>query len=311
MKNKTKLFIIGLFIPVVLVIYFLNNKQIDVHKLDAPIEGYGITLHQMNEEMIKSFIIEEQNDILKKKIKVSNSTNSKTNFTLAIYIDYEQVNFSVDGKSESKTYNFELAKQEDLMIPISLSIEELDNNTSHQLLIVVASGTNKHASIIKSSSDFYGVIARYNLRRSQSFDISNIEYILPNYYYDAEFSGILINQDFNKTNKFNYPPLSIKSKPGEKINLAVRIGGNTKDFTFWLTLNWKQTEMNEDKKPFINVKNKTGKTSFLNISIYAPVEKGNYELAGYLIANPWVELDDGFMRDIGSNTSYRFTLKVE
>jgi hypothetical protein len=121
----------------------------------------------------------------------------------------------------------------------------------------------------------------------------------------------MLNLDFDEKddNQVFYPPMEIGASSGETIKLAYRVGNydNADDVLFIVLLDWQQQTL--DGNSFIHLVNKPNYMGYGEIEITAPLEKGKYEITGFVVVNPFELRDDyNFM---GNDTCYRFTLTVE
>lgn len=127
------------------------------------------------------------------------------------------------------------------------------------------------------------------------------------------FSGILINKDFDKLNEFSKPSNNIYAEPGQDVNLALRFGGysDINNYLVFLILNNEQYLINNSQK-FLLFKDLKSGLNYKNITFKAPENKGKYELWALMAKNPLQFQNNPLTsRRRSLDYSHRITLIVE
>jgi hypothetical protein len=232
---------------------------------------------------------------------------------MKIFYDYTETQFTVNGSDTLlNNYLFSLNAMESTIIPIVLD-NNLTFNNSHLLTVAVFTAPNNHAIDLNIMTDQYGVSITFELNnKNGERRINEIPTPQePSEFLQITYQGLMLNLDFNAKDDIQvlFPPLEIKARSGEAIKLAYRAGNydNAEDVLFIIMLDWQQQIF--DGKPFIHIKNMPDYMGYGIIEITAPLEKGKYDITGFIVSNPF-ELRNGY-NFISNDASYRFTLIVE
>lgn len=270
----------------------------------APLDGYGILLYQKDGEPYSGQVLTSQRVVEKGLlVKFMNYTEHESTFKLLVYQDYKQLFVSAP---------FFVAPGKDRFIPLDTPLTV--SRDAHSLVFAIVAGADKHASDMRSSTDFYGVVARYTLKASEDVLLSGMNLNPPTAFVpakDENFSGVLVNQDIENLDRFKLPPLEVHAKPNEVVDFVIRAGGHeSEEYVAWMTVDWQQVRfLNEENTWSFRLPPK--KIAYQNVRITAPDVKGKYEVCAYLVSNPWAIMSPENLRYSHIDTSYRFTLIVE
>jgi hypothetical protein len=313
MLFKKRALIITAILVCLAVILFIKINNDHSTEINAPLKGYGIVLDEPSGIEHKSFTINlEKEKLFNYNLKFINNSGSDNSFVLLMFLDYKQIPFYFEGKENMvKQFVFKTRDGEETTLPVRFPLDDL-NLGSHDLVISILSGPNKHARTFNSSTDFYGVTTRYNIQISKETDFFNLPKIdIPiNSFKNNTFSGVLLNQKTKKIDNFYFPPVKVNAKAGEKVNFALRAGGysDTQEYLSWVMIGWNQISL-ENNQDFWYFQVPKSFLGYKQITLIAPEKKGDYEVCAYLVANPWKKISE--TQNIGIDTSYRFTLHVE
>lgn len=286
------------------------------------LEGYGLVVVDQTDAPVGEYVLayEEQAETFAHRVKLINNNGVDTRFSLSVYLDYQQLPFQVAGQEGMHTtYEFDLRNGESITLPVQFALKHLAVG-SHDLLFTAVAGAHKHASSMTQSSEVYGTTGRYQLVRGTDEQARTSAYVppqdLPWQTFTAPpeqaFRGIRINTNQRDIEANEVPPLRVTAKPGERLQWALRAGGDasTQDYLALLTIGYQQVSLGEGQ-PYWYFQSTAGKLAYRALTITAPEQPGQYEVCAYLAANPFTQLDDGFMRNVEQSSSYRFTLHVE
>lgn len=284
--------------------------------------GRGIELLNENGQVIKGFTIEtNKNETeIKYNVKIINNTEDLTNSTLIAYLDYKQIPIQIsDVKSAVNRYDFTVKSWDNITIPVKFKIGNLSNGP-HSFVIQIIDGVNKKAfQMSEGIPNFYATTSRYLISNSKMEPIVSGQKPNPvKDTFEANFSGLLINQDFKNIGNITLPPKQITAHPGEKVNLAIRAGGynDTDNYVAWMLIGWNQVAISENTDSWF-FQTKIGELAYKKITIIAPLEKGDYEVVGFVMDNPWSfsnNVEHKISKDRFypiTSSSYRITLHVE
>ncbi|WP_144028755.1 hypothetical protein [Paenibacillus tyrfis] len=319
MSLSKKLALVSVLISVLIIyITIYQNRTQNPRPVINPVEqlgGYGLTLCNLNEETYQNFVVNlEENEMFDYKLKFINRSGKDSTFALLIYVDFQQIEYITDISNEKKlVQNFDVKNEQHIFIPVKFQTQTLAPG-NHVITFSVLAGSDKHAGNMKISVDSYGITGRYNLYIGKERELVNNKPKLEGRtetFKANNFSGFLINQDFEQLDRYKIPNYLIKAKAREKIKFALRAGGeDSEEYVAWITMDWKQVNI-QDITNYWYFKLPRDKIAYKEIEITAPSEKGDYEITGFLAANPWKNLNDGVPQAINTTSSYRFTLRVE
>jgi hypothetical protein len=304
-----------------------NNKKssiIEGHAHSASVKaansefpnGYSLFVNKADLNTNIGMVIDAKGlgDTFPYNIKFVNNSGRNSTFALALYIDYQQKEFRIDREDQSTlVHTFPAANGELVNIPVRFSMNDLSAG-SHSFFVSVVAGADKHASTLGESSDAYGVYGRYTLRigGQEAVPVQPERDIPLDVMTGNSFSGILVNQDETNSGKIYVPSTQINAKPGGPFELTIHAGGleGVTEYMAFVTVGFKQVPLAKDQS-YWDFQVPQGGLARKRMSFKAPDKPGDYEVIAYLTSNPWKVLDDGFVQDTMTLTSYRFTLHVE
>ena len=290
----------------------------DGKKIAYVAKGYGIQLCNPDGKPHSGNVAAlSDNGEFSYSIRIVNNTGKDGKFILKLLLNYEEVEFMADNRERYLNgYPFELKSNREKIIPVRFRAGRLPF-TLNDLTISLVSGTDKHASLLKETSKFYGISLIFNLKR-ESTAAENTEKIpaLPKTGFEVmqpeknNFMGVLLNNDFTKPGSIAAPPLEILAKPGERVKLALRAGGeqDCNEYVFWMSVGFNQVSMDNERK-YLYFRVREPDLIYKEISFTAPEKKGRYEICGFLAMRPWKEFTAKAPPSV-IKTSSRFTLTV-
>jgi hypothetical protein len=286
------LIILGLIVFIISGLSILNKSKNRLNGGKNHFSGYGIQLKKENYE-INDFTIQiEKNGEFPCDVTFTNNSDKKSEFLLILYLNYDKIPFSANNQSYSNEYKFDLKANDSITIPILFNNKLPFENNS--LIVSFVAGVDKHASDLGTVSDFFGINIEYNLnldgntnKIKDKFTQLNDNLDCLNINANNNFSGIMINQDFDNIEKFSIPDNKIYSKPGQDVELAIRFGGYSgiNNYLIWLNINYEQCLINNSEK-YLLMKNQQSSLQYKKITFKAPIEKRKYELWAFLEKNP-------------------------
>lgn len=314
-----------LIVVIFLIIKLNSSKNTDAEKETDKIKistvpqdsldlGYGYSLE------LNSLVIDQESQIYgtilmdspqdKLEIHFDNRGNSGK-YILKILYDYKEIKFKMSDNKFSNDYTFHLDTGKSLRFPITLDESITKDHNSHKLLVAVYASPEKNADTINAMTNEYGMTLDYEISYTNSnrnFSYTK-EYETAEKKIDAEYQGLVVNNNFNNFKEILYPPYNIKAKKGEKIKLAYNAGKypEAKDYLIISMIDWKQTEMNG--APYLFIKNDPNYIDYGTFFITAPDKEGLYEYSAVIVPDPYKHKNDDHYSSI--ETGYRFTIEVE
>lgn len=265
-------------------------------KSGLPVSGVNgvINLKEINDPLYLSF---------------ANLTGNKS-FALKIFLDYKETEFYVDGELYD-SYIINAVNGETEIIKFSLKTD-IDFDESHYLTTAVFTAPNVHfgefgASDNNSSTVHNYEIAPLNGERAMQ---EPFEPQKPERFCDIQYQGLVVGTQFEKSPKVvQIPPQNIYAKPGEKVKLSYFAGKypDKENVLFLLLLDWKQLEIGGGD--YIYLSNDPEKIGYGSFEFTAPEEPGSYEVAGFIVYNPFKILGPNDFHTL--DEMYRWTLVVE
>lgn len=318
LKKYLKKYILLFFLFIVLaisIIYIKNNFFHD--EVINENTGYKLQVKKDNTDLSNCTIeINNVDDEFSCYVIFTNNTSKNNRFSLSIYLNYIQIPFKVNKSDYSITYNFDLASNDSIKIPISF----INNNIlykNNSLIFNVVTGIDKNACNIGEPTNLFALSAEYNLKLINSnlyiedSMTSSSDYTPIN--TKTNFYGIIMNEDFNNITEFYKPNNLLHVKSGQDVNLAIRFGGysNINNYLFFLVLNNEQIALNKSLS-YLLFKNLDSNLNFTSVTFKAPEKKGKYELWAQMVKNPLQFQDNPLTsRRRSLDYSHRITLIVE
>lgn len=195
---------------------------------------------------------------------------------------------------------------DNIIIPFVIK-SNIDPNTNYKLLLSLFLGTDQHEGTVQYQTTEHTLSYDYFIQndpRNQTVDLtlvkdSNAQYTV------SEFPGIVINDDFEKTDSVKLPPYKLTVEVGEKFELAYKVGHIKSDSTLLLvTVNYEQTMLNDGPTTLL-IDTPEGFLASGVLSLTAPSAKGEYEICAVAVPSPTMPNDFDLLEN-----SFRFTLDV-
>lgn len=317
LKNPIKKIFSFIFtiILILSVLYFKNN--IFSNKVENRNTGYRLQIEQDNSDLSNcSMQINDSKDEFTCNVIFTNNTNKNNKFSLSVYLNYSQIPFKTSQSDYSVSYEFDLASNASITIPISFISDQIlyENNS---LIFNIVSGINKHAYNLGEPTNLFAINSEYNLQLNNSQlnlenqVISDSDYNPIN--INTNFSGIIVNEDFDNLNIFSKPNNALHVKSNQNVNLAVRFGGynDINNYLIFLVLNNEQVLLNNSQN-YLLFKDLNSSLNYTNITFKAPEKKGSYELWAQMAKNPLQFQNNPLTsRRRSLDYSHRITLIVE
>jgi hypothetical protein len=309
LSKKSKILLSSLILIILLVFSFLY-----FHKYKAPIQpedlhlnGDGVYFNVFTEDTRNK----ESNGIFENitndtifYASIQNAGKSRY-MQLTAYIDYKEVPLTILS-DDYKSNNIYLKDLDNIIIPFKINADiEADKN--YKFLISLFFGTDIHAAETNIQSNNYAMSYDFFIKNQKSTDFTFSEEEKANYSFsNFDFPSVMLNTDFNSSaTGVKDPPMKITAKPGEKFDLAYRIGQieDADKQLLIVTINYHQAKINNSN--YLLVDTEEGQTSYGTISMEAPSQKGKYEICALVVPDPmypspFVPLEN----------AYRFTLMV-
>jgi hypothetical protein len=297
-----------------------NDHDSQLHDFAAEYEhefghvGGGLVLGLVNDhELTEHGVVYLDNIDDTLNVQFANLTETNSEYILKLFYDYEEVPFTVNGEGAFvSSHVFVVDSIESVVIPVNLD-SGLRFDDSHFLTVAVLTAPNSHAVDLDLMSNSYGMTITFELtNRNGSRQINESPIAQePMSFLQLQYQGLMLNLDFDASDNVStmFPPKEIRVSSGETVRLAYRTGNYEygDDVLFIVLVDWQQQVINN--KPFIHTINKPGFISLGVIEFTAPLEKGKYEITGFVVTSPF-ELRGGDNFWI-NDTCHRFTLIVE
>lgn len=213
------------------------------------------------------------------------------NYTITVYIDYKQVEFSV-GDASTKLKKYISKSKNNTSNKISLSIPTLSLSGSHRLMIV--SQVNDYVgevfpgSICKNIDINISKKTEYEYKDNKS---AGTDITSSSAYIDQ--SQLIINRDFTAETYENEPLHGscqvLKAKKDKNISLALRFPQKSNGGVLFLTINSEQIPVDDQQYLYFSgMKN----PMFKKVTIKTPEKSGEYTLNAYFVHVPWEKTSD-------------------
>lgn len=295
------------------------NVMVSSNKSKEPktiTEGYGMKLTDASGEKVTRFFLDlSDTNEFNYTVHFTNHSRNDESFTLCLLLDYIKIPFKVpaDPHTPVNEYKFSVANGASVSIPVRFSTESLSPDL-HALAISVAANKDNPRDKQDKIKEHFGMIGRYTIKTSGKDEFSKTDVPDRSSYAVSKLPvrGIMINQQFENTDKFSTLPKIIHAKPNEKIKLAIRAGGfaGAKDYLAWLMIDDRQLPF-PDGKPYWWFEAPPEKAALRQIEITAPEEPGRYEVYGYVMNSPWETMVELSGKVIGNRSSHKITIQVE
>jgi hypothetical protein len=204
-------------------------------------------------------------------------------FNLALFIDYKQTEFTVgDDNKKVKVHEMQLESKGSSIVPITIPTEKLKG--SHKLLIAIEYAEEIPTSHTAAFAHLYDIVVGDPTGFTKPSEVTDIKISSPTHWPGS----FIINQiyKYGPTNGEVWNPTHsvIRTAPGEEIPLAVRFCGVGKEGVLFVTINGEKVPINGSEYLYLQDK---GLVSYVQPSITAPLEKGEYVLCGYFVSDPF------------------------
>ena len=308
-SKKSKILLSSLFLIILLLfsfLYFYKYKA-PIQPEDLHLNGDGVYFNVFTEntrDKANNGIFENITNDTVFYASIQNAGKSRY-MQLTAYIDYKEVPLTILS-DDYKNDAIHLKDLDNIIIPFKIDTDiEADKN--YKFLISLFFGTDIHAAETNIQSNNYAISYDFFIKNQENTDFTLFEETKANYSFsNFDFPSVMLNKDFNSSaTGVKDPPMKIKAKPGEKIDLAYRIGQmeNADKQLLIVTINYHQVKINNSN--YLLVDTKERQTSYGTISLEAPSEKGMYEICALIVPDPmspspFVPLEN----------AYRFTLMV-
>ena len=309
LSKKSKILLSSLILIILLFFSFLY-----LHKCKSPIQpedlhlnGDGVYFNVFTENTRNkenSGIFENITNDTIFYASIQNAGKSRY-MQLTAYIDYKEVPLTILS-DDYKNNDIYLKDLDNIIIPFKINTD-IETDKNYKFLISLFFGTDIHAAEANIQSNNYAMSYDFFIKNQKNTDFTLAEEDKANYSFsNFDFPSVMLNTDFNNSaTGVKDPPMKITAKPGEKFDLAYRIGqmDDADKQLLIVTLDYHQAKINNST--YLLVDTKEGQTSYGTISLEAPSKKGMYEICALIVPDPtfpspFVPLEN----------AYRFTLIV-
>ena len=255
--------------------------------------------------------LEKISDML--NIQFANLTENDSEYMLKLFYDYEETLFaSGGGDTLQKDYIFAVDSMTSMIIPVMLD-ENLTFDNSHFLTVAVLTAPGSHAVDLDLMSNEYGYAVTFELsNKNAARQVNNKPAVQESAaFLQLQYQGLMLNLDFEAKDDepVFFPPKELRASSGETVTLTYRAGNyDADDVLFVVMVGW-EPQIISGNSPYMYIANKPGFMSYGTIKITAPMEKGKYEITGFIDASPFELREAGNFW--GNEFCYRFTLVVE
>ena len=275
-------------------------------------EAGGISLGLYNAggniETVSHFEIEE-NEKINKYLSIGNLINKDRIYKLILFVDYEQTNFSIDGRDKNSDFTFKMKAGETIEIPFE--IDTLEKGL-HDIIFVIA----KYPDNVSLDEDFRKQTDLNNLLFMRfSTSVGNDDTV----YNDLNFNkygkiktedildGIFVSNEKNDYKRWLTEDISKSKKELTYYTHIGNVSGEEKTYALLNLFDWEQTKIIDNKNvTFHKLKNNQVVTLKTNLEINN--KKGVYDMVPILVHNPFQKLD---MYNQGVETSIRTGINIE
>lgn len=320
MKNRLIVFLFVVSCLILAGLYYngCNQPKLKIDDLSQETMGlglgYGLQINKLqgdqNSQYDGRIFMDSPQDML--EVEFENRGNSGQ-YILKLFYDYEEVAFRVsgDGSKYDTSYIFNVENAKSIKIPIELDANLQKDSKSHKIVVAVYASPEKNAQTLNAVVNNYGIVLDYEvIYDEENSDIHlGADYVDSLKSLDIEYEGLVINNNFENLTEVSLPPVSLKVKQGEEIQLAF-VSGKYEEFEDYLIvslLDWKQISMSE--KPYLLLKNNPSALDYGTFSITAPDEEGLYEFVAFIVPDPMKQKNEDNFQLI--DLAYRFTIEVE
>lgn len=293
-KNKKNIFCIFIILIACIIFNFIKihtsiNTAITDEFSKYPPNAYGIILTNFDGSLCSNLELKSEDNELNYNFKFVNNTSENSDFILSTFIDFKQVNFSSTSNISINQYSFSLNKQQETVFPIKINTSNYSTG-KHILTFIAYNNVNKFINTPNESRMFNQTICTYDLIINNTSEFVKPEKTITDFIQDDNPNKFKLT--FNKNSYDNYDSTNksqtINVKAGEMVSMNLTIGNypNKDDYLFFLILDYDQVLM-DDKFQYQYLTLSPGNSIKKQFTFKAPNKKGNYQLNGFLILNPW------------------------
>lgn len=224
----------------------------------------------------------EIGDSFNKFVNIANFLEGSRNFKLLTFVNFEQVDFRVDGELVDE-YNFTLGSKEDIQIPVTL--DKFHNGLNEVLFAVAISPDKKLSDETRMASEMSHMIhLRTTIVIGEDKNIPEVEFADVQ-LEDNAVGGVFISQDVGELRLL--PSTTVKQ--GDKLNLYMNVGTGkgtkANQYALILLKDWKQVNIFEDTS-VVYLDIPEGKHTWMPIELDFE-EKGLKNVSAILVENPY------------------------
>jgi len=275
--------------------------------------GYGMVLVDDQGQPLRTNTLElKEGDHFRKVLNFINKSGRDSRFALMVFVDYVQTAFSTSASPHFQlTHQFDLANQHAIELPIQLAADAVPPGV-HDVLLYVVAGADRHSATLGRSTFSYGMELRLQVRKGA--EARALE-VLPPVQHQAvpieePFAGLLLNDNRSAQPQLKVPSLLWEVSPHQEVDLGMYFGGYPVNrYLMMVTVGFRQVADVEGQR-HVHVALPSQAVGFRSLRIRAPEARGDYEVIGLLVLNPWETPDRSRYLEFKTDTSYRFTLRV-
>ncbi len=303
------LFLIGNLISFIII--NKNSKPVETES-NTGISGLGLFISDKSNNIHNSII--DYKRIKDYSYKFMNRTGNDLECSLSIFIDGKQISIlNLDTTQADSNFKFFIADNEDIDLPISLIMENLQEG-AHSVNFSIISDYNEYAidneaDVWMTSTYNYTAAIENNSDALYIPEVANMPLDKDDICEEKDTSQFIANFDKEGFKNDDKPANCIISKPDEIIEVSLVIGGSdTSNMLIYATLDNKQIKINNSDSIVYQLSRDN--ISEVNVKIKAPSQSGKYELLFYSVNN-FTNTNINDYAQLKYSTSHRITLTVE
>lgn len=307
-KRKAYIALILIFITIVIVSCFFQidnnnfNKKVqdknNIKYLPISSEVPNISialLDESGEVNSDTNYYLESGEQFEKFINIGNFVDSKREFKLITFINYEKKEFYVDDKLVSD-FNFILDKQEDIQIPIKLP--ELNKGLNDIIFAIIKEPNDDlDEQYRRDTEEFHTLYIRFNIT------VETEEYNKPIFTELIYNNNEPIPEIFLHENADELKQLPLITTDESKVNLYMTVGNisedEVKEYIIILLKDWEviDNSINNESKLFLKINPREKTTILLTVDVS---EIGLHNINAILIENPYEKIKFGSDKVVNS-----------
>ena len=228
----------------------LNRKLLPI-STDGAI-SYGLYGVDGEIETVKHFQI-DSGSTFEKVLSFGNLIETRRDYKLLIFANYQQLEFSVDGRKPATDFDFVADPQEH--VQYTLTFPKLEDGFYDLLFLIIKDPKNESLDEeYRKQTDLSHLISmRYSLQvGEESRSVENSSKKEHPCTENTTLDGVFLNQDPAVLGRL----LTLECQAGEEIPLVIHVGNKsneTKEYMVFLLYDWKQTPIDSEQAVFLQI----------------------------------------------------------